>query len=110
MPAAQDNPARPPESGPSPVPVSTVPRHHRRRAERFARYFLLILVICTGIAFFNMVRIFVVPVILAAVFAGMFYPMFNWFLRLTRGRRAVSALVSCALLSLGLLLPAYGVA
>jgi len=110
MPTAQDTPASPPEPGPAHLPVSPVPRHHRKRAERFARYSLLILVVCTGVAFFNMVRIFIVPVILAAVFAGMFYPLFNWFVKITRGQRAVSAFVCCLLLSLGLLLPAYGIA
>jgi predicted PurR-regulated permease PerM len=102
MPVAQDIPERP-----APPEVS---RRHRVRAQRFARYSLLILVIATGIVFFNMVRIFVVPVILAAAFAGIFYPMFSWFVRLTRGQRAVSAFICCVLLSLGLLLPAYGIA
>jgi predicted PurR-regulated permease PerM len=102
MPLAQDAPEK--------IALPEVPRRHRVRARRFARYALLFLLLATGVAFFNMVRFFVVPVILAAVFAGMFYPMFNWFLRWTRGQRAVSAFICCALLSLGLLAPAYGVA
>ena len=107
MPVVQDHPESKPEAGPAPPSIS---RHHRRRAEKFARYSLLILLLCTGVAFFNMVRIFVVPVILAAVFAGMFYPLFNWFVRLTRGQRALSSFICCVVLSLGLLGPAYGVA
>src|SRR6185436_1178588 len=113
MPAAQDSPEedKTPVMKPAAVPAPRrVPRHHRLRAEKFARYSLLILVIATGIVFFTMVRIFIVPVILAAVFAGMFYPLFNWVVKITRGQRAISALFCCALLSLGLLLPAYGVA
>src|SRR4026209_2870233 len=87
----------------APLPPPRVPRHHRLRAEKFARYSLLILVIVTGVVFFTMIRIFIVPVILAAVFAGMFYPLFNRVVKVTRGQRAISALFCCALLSLGLL-------
>ena len=111
MPVAQSTPPiePAPSSAPAPAPP-VVARRHRVRAERFARYFLLFLLIATAVAFFNMVRIFLVPVILAAVFAGMFYPVFNWFVAVSRGRRALSAFICCLLLSMGLLAPAYGIA
>jgi predicted PurR-regulated permease PerM len=57
-----------------------------------------------------MIRIFIVPVILAAVFAGMFYPFYNRVVKFTRGQRALSALICCIVLSLGLILPGYGIA
>jgi predicted PurR-regulated permease PerM len=97
------------EPGPMP-PSSTVPRFFRLRARKFARYSLLLMLLVTGLIFLNMVKIFLVPIILAAVFAGLFYPMFEWVVRVTRGRRAVSAFICCVLLSVGLLAPAYTIA
>jgi len=82
----------------------------RLRAEKFARYSLLFIVVVTGIVFFNMVKVFFVPVILAAVFAGLFHPFYESLLKLAQGRRAISAFVCCLALSIGVLLPAYGVA
>lgn len=82
----------------------------RLRAEKFARYSLLLLVLGAGIAFLNMVKVFLVPVILAAVFAGLFYPFYARVLQIAGGRKALSAFICCVALSLGLLLPAYAVA
>ncbi len=82
----------------------------RLRAEKFARYSLLFIVVLTGVLFFNMVKVFFVPVILAAVFAGLFHPFYEWLLKLARGRRSISAFVCCLALSLGVLLPVYGIA
>lgn len=98
---------------PEAEPPSTASRMlmlQRLRAEKFARYSLLVIVLFTGVVFFNMVKVFFVPVILAAVFAGLFYPFYEWLVKLARGRRAISAFFCCLALSLGVLLPAYGVA
>ena len=78
--------------------------------EKFGRYSLLALVAIVGAAFFYMVKLFIVPVLLAAVFAGLFYPVYERLLKMTCGRKALSALVSCLVLSLGLILPASGIA
>jgi len=85
-------------------------RWQRLRADKFARYFLLFFVLGAAVLFFNMIKAFLVPMILAAVFAGLFYGFYSWLLKKTRGRKALSAFVCCATLSLGLLLPAYAVA
>ncbi len=85
-------------------------RLQRLRADKFARYFLLFIVLAAAVLFFIMIKAFLVPVILAAVFAGLFFPFYSWLLKKTRGRKALSAFVCCAALSLGLLLPAYAVA
>lgn len=108
MPTTADEPSLQP--GPDPATLASRARFHRLRAQKFGRYSLLIMVLVTGIIFLNMVRIFLVPIILAAVFAGLFYPLFEWVVRITRGRRALSSFICCLLLSLGLLLPAYGIA
>ena len=79
-------------------------------AEKFSRYFLLALVLAVGVAFLYMIKLFLVPVILAAVFAGLFYSLYRWLLKMTRSRRGLSALLCCLILSLGVLGPAYAVA
>lgn len=88
---------------------------HRTEAQpssgdRFARYSLLVIVLVAAVVFFTMIKAFLVPVILAAVIAGLFSPFYAWLLKRTRGRRSLSSFVCCALLSLGLLLPVFVVA
>jgi predicted PurR-regulated permease PerM len=80
------------------------------RADKFARYSLLLIVLATSVVFLNMIKAFLVPVILASVNAGLFFSFYSWLLKRTRGRKALSAFVCCATLSLGLLLPAYAAA
>jgi predicted PurR-regulated permease PerM len=79
-------------------------------ADRFAGYALLVIVLAAAAVFLSMMRPFLVPVILAAVSVGLFSPLYAWLLRITRGRRSLSAFVCCVTLSLGLLLPAFMVA
>jgi predicted PurR-regulated permease PerM len=95
---------------PEDAPHASGGRLQRLRAEKFARYSLLLIVLAAAAIFLNMVKVFLVPVILAAVFAGLFYPFYTRLLKITHERRALSAFIACAALSLGLLLPAYAVA
>lgn len=82
----------------------------KRQSEKFSRYFLLAILIGISFVFFNMVKIFLVPVLLAAVFTTLFYPLYENLLRLFRNRKALSSLVCCIILLLGLLSPVYIVA
>lgn len=77
---------------------------------KISGYFLLALLLSTGVVLFEMVRIFLVPVVLAATFAGLFYPFYRKLVKWTRGRHGLSALICCLALLLGLLVPAYIVA
>jgi len=74
------------------------------------RYFFIALLLGTTLIFFRMVQAFFVPVLLAAVFATLFYPLYEAFVRVCRGRRSLAAFFCCVLLLLGLILPLYGVA
>ena len=47
----------------------------QRAADKFARYALLAIVLAAGAVFFNMIKLFLVPVILAAVTVGLFSPL-----------------------------------
>jgi predicted PurR-regulated permease PerM len=74
---------------------------------KFSRYFLLALAALATIAFLYVIKIFVMSIILAAVFAALFFPLNEWLLRLLNGRRNLSALLSCIILFLGLLIPVF---
>lgn len=98
-----------PKSQP-PLPAEDFDAIRRMRVERMSRYLLLVVLIGIGIVFFSMVKIFLVPAFLAAVFAGLFYPFYNWLLKLFRNKKGWSAFVCCLILLLGLLIPIYIVA
>jgi len=80
------------------------------RADKFTHFFLLLILVAATVVFFKMIKAFLVPIILAAVFAGLFFPFYSWLLKKAGGRKSLRAFVCCATLSLGLLLPAYALA
>lgn len=80
------------------------------RNSRIHGYFLILLLAGIAVLIFNMVKIFLIPVMLAAVFAGIFYPLYAWLLRRTRQRENLSALVCCFLLLACLVAPVYFIA
>lgn len=75
--------------------------------DRFGSTFLIALVLGTAFLFFYMVRVFFVPVLLAAVFATLFHPLYRALLRAFRGRRAAASLVACLVWLVVLLVPLY---
>lgn len=79
------------------------------RVWRFQRFFLLLALLGVGILFIYTIRIFLQPILLAAVFATLFYPLYEWMVRRLRGRRAVASVLTCLLLVLGFLGPLYSV-
>ena len=80
----------------------------RMGARRFRRAFLLLLVAGISVLFLIMVRQFVMSVFLAAIFAGLSYPLFNWLREKTGGRANVSSLVTILILLVGVGLPLAG--
>ncbi len=74
---------------------------------RFGRYFLLGVVILIGVVFLKMISMFLIPIILAAVFSGLFYGFYEKLSRRLRGRKGISAGLCCLLLLLLLLIPLY---
>lgn len=77
------------------------------RRKKMARYFLLIVLVITGVFFLNMVKHFILPVFLAAIFSGLFYPLYRLILKITNNRRSVSAFLCCVIIILGVLIPLY---
>ncbi|MFQ5864204.1 MAG: AI-2E family transporter [bacterium] len=82
----------------------------KKKVEQFSRYFLLIALLIIMVVFYNMIKIFLVPIVLAAVFSALFYPFYRWLLKLFRNNKSISAIVCCLVLLMGLLVPAYIVA
>ena len=80
----------------------------RMGARRFRRAFLLLLVAGISVLFLIMVRQFVMSVFLAAIFAGLSYPLFDWLREKTGGRANVSSLVTILILLVGVGLPLAG--
>jgi predicted PurR-regulated permease PerM len=78
--------------------------------KKLSRYFFFAVLLGTTVVFFRMVGIFFVPVLLAAVFATLFYPLYEWFLRVFRGRKTLASFFSCFVLLLVLIVPLYAVA
>ena len=79
----------------------------RLQAARFSRWFLLVAVLIITIVFFKMISMFLVPVLMAAVFTAMFHPLYQWFMKISRQRAGMSAFACCIVLLLGLLIPLY---
>ncbi|MFQ5649969.1 MAG: AI-2E family transporter [bacterium] len=79
-------------------------------AEKFSRTYLLLLLLLISILFFNVIKIFLIPILLAAVFTSLFYPLFEYLNKAFRGRASLSAATCCVILLLGMLIPIYFVA
>ena len=77
--------------------------------QKLSRYFFIALLLGVAAVFFYMVRVFFIPVLLAAVFATLFYPLYERLLKAFRGRRGLAAIACCLILLLGLIGPLYGV-
>lgn len=65
---------------------------------RFRQAFLLLLVAAISVAFVAMIRAFLLTILLAAIFAGLSYPIYQWFLRRFRGRAVIAALATLLVL------------
>jgi len=79
-----------------------------RGALRFRQGFLLLLVAGITLLFVAVIRQFLLAVVLAAVFAGMIYPFFDWLRIKLRGRKVPAALITLLVLILGIGLPLAG--
>lgn len=75
----------------------------------FRRYFLILLVIVVTLAFLWMIQIFLMTILLAALFTGVSYPIYRRFGRWFGGRHRLAAVVTLLLLFLLVFLPIIGV-
>ena len=77
------------------------------RSARFGQAWLLGILLVVFAVFLYMVRAFLTPVILAAVFAGLAWPIYERIVGLVRGRRGLASIITLLLLILGVLIPVY---
>jgi len=75
--------------------------------KKFGKYFLLAAFVLSLVLFVNVIKIFVIEIILAAVFATLFYPVYKKLLKLFWNKRGISAFISCLLILVGLLIPIF---
>ncbi|WP_396624700.1 AI-2E family transporter [Luteitalea sp.] len=61
------------------------------RENRFRRAFLLVFVLGITVVFLGMIRSFLLTILLAAIFAGLAYPLFQRLVQVFRGRRPLAA-------------------
>jgi predicted PurR-regulated permease PerM len=78
------------------------------QAQRFQRAFLLLLVLTISVMFVQMVKDFLLAVFLAAIFAGISYPLFRRIRYRLGGRANLASVVTILLLFLGVVLPLAG--
>jgi predicted PurR-regulated permease PerM len=76
---------------------------------RFRQAFLLLLVAAISAAFVAMIRAFLVTILLAAIFSGLSYPIYEWILSRVRGRKAPAAMATLLLLLILVLAPLIAV-
>lgn len=65
---------------------------------QFRQAFLLLLVTAISAAFVAMIRTFLLTIVLAAIFTGLSYPVYQWLLGRLRGREALAAIATLVLL------------
>ena len=76
--------------------------------DRFRKSFLLVLAIAISLLFFAMVRGFIVALLVAAIFSGLFYPLYGRFLRLARGYESVASVATLVVVLLVIVVPLMG--
>lgn len=78
-----------------------------KKSQQFNRSALLIALAILSLLMIPIIKIFVVPLILAATFTTLLHPLYKTCLRLFKNNRVISSLACCLTLLLGLLVPLY---
>lgn len=76
---------------------------------RFRQAFLLLLVAAISAAFVAMIWVFLLTIVLAAIFTGVSYPVYQWLLGRLRGRQALAAIATLLLLLVLVIAPLLAV-
>lgn len=108
---AEENGKTPEALGQTPSPAIT-PLPDRGKAlpwpvGRINQFSIIALLILVTAAIFPIVKIFFVPVVVAATLSTLFYPLFMVILKMFRGRLGLASIVCCLIIFLCLLAPTY---
>jgi predicted PurR-regulated permease PerM len=71
------------------------------------RYAIIVLLGIVSIAAYPLIKIFIIPIILAAAFTTLFYPLYNNLLKIFGKNGPVSSIATCLVLFLCLVVPSY---
>ncbi len=74
-------------------------------AESYRRNFLALLLVVASVAFFMMIRRFLVPLLLAAIFAALLHPLYRGLLAAFRGRRNLASITTLLIALLLIVIP-----
>lgn len=76
-----------------------------RDEKKFGNYFLLGAVVAALLVFLFMIRVFILPMILAVVIAIMVYPLYGLVLKTVKNKRSIASLICCFIVVITLLVP-----
>ena len=76
---------------------------------RFRQAFLLLLVAAISTVFVAMIQVFLLTILLAAIFAGLGYPVYEWLLARLRGHKALAGIATLLLLLVLVMAPLLAV-
>lgn len=106
-PARDDSTATAALTPPAAPLLSAAQNRESANTKRFSRNALLVFLIVTGVLCFPIMRLFVVPLIVAATFTALFFPLYHLLMRLFGNRKTLSSLACCFLIFIGLMIPMY---
>lgn len=96
----------PPEKTTTPGPQG-LPLFSASHRQKINQYAILAMLLLVSIAFIPVVSMFFVPVLVAACFTALFYPLYLFLLKRFRNKKALAAFISTVALFLILLIPLY---
>ncbi len=85
--------------------VPVLPMSHS--SLRISRYTILGLLALVSVGVYPVIKIFIIPVILATTFTTLFYPLYKRLLVLFGGKRPLASITACLILFLCLVIPSY---
>jgi predicted PurR-regulated permease PerM len=101
------NKAQAPKTPNAKTPAAASPAAAKRGGNHKNRYFLIAAIIVLSIFVAPMLKLFIVPLILAACFVTIFYPLYRRVVKLLKNNKALSALICCLAIVFCALIPAY---
>jgi len=74
---------------------------------RISRYAILGLLVAVSIGIYPIIKVFIIPILLAATFSTLFFPLYTRILKMFKGNRGASSFATCLILFLCLIIPSY---
>jgi predicted PurR-regulated permease PerM len=108
MPPTPGAPPDAPQKSDNGASVDRVPASRHNNSHRQNRYFLIVCIIALLILTLPLIKLFIVPFILAATFVTIFHPLYLFFEKVLWHNKTASAVVCCCLIIFCAVIPTYG--